>query len=149
LLLAVLFFALARVPRHDESDQALATVQGVMSNGFLLSGVCFAIHQYWLGAADAAFSTQISYSAWLMLLGTALLGLGFWRGRIDLRWQGLVLLSVATAKVFLVDMSRLDQGYRVLSFLGLGLLLLAISFVYQRDLLSLRQPGAGLRNKQP
>ncbi len=140
LLLAVLFFALARVPERDESDHALPTVQGVVSNGFLLAGVCFAIHQYWLGTADAAFSTQISYSAWFMLLGAALLALGFWQGRPALRWQGLVLLSVAAAKVFLVDMSRLDQGYRVLSFLGLGLLLLGISFIYQRDLLSLRQP---------
>jgi uncharacterized membrane protein len=146
LLLAVFFFALAWVP---DSDPALAAVQGVMSNGFLLAGVCFAIHQYWLGATDAAFSTQISYSAWFMLLGAALLGLGFGRGRAALRWQGLVLLSVAAAKVFLVDMSRLDQGYRVLSFLGLGLLLLAISFVYQRDLLGLRQPETAPRQQQP
>ena len=146
LLLALLFFALAWVP---DSDPALAAVQGVMSNGFLLAGVCFAIHQYWLGAAGAAFSTQISYSAWFMLLGAALLGLGFGRGRAALRWQGLVLLSVAAAKVFLVDMSRLDQGYRVLSFLGLGLLLLAISFVYQRDLLGLRQQETVLPKQEP
>jgi uncharacterized membrane protein len=47
---------------------------------------------------------------------------------------------VAIAKVFLVDVSELSQGYRVLSFIGLGALLLAVSFVYQRDLLNLRNP---------
>jgi uncharacterized membrane protein len=34
--------------------------------------------------------------------------------------------------------SELSQGYRILSFLGLGVLLLVVSFVYQRDWLNLR-----------
>jgi uncharacterized membrane protein len=38
-------------------------------------------------------------------------------------------------------MSALSQGYRILSFLGLGALLLAVSFVYQRDWLELRGTG--------
>jgi len=63
---------------------------------------------------------------------------GFWRRSAFLRWQGLVLLAVSVGKVFLVDMSALSQGYRILSFLGLGALLLAVSFVYQRDWLNLR-----------
>jgi uncharacterized membrane protein len=48
---------------------------------------------------------------------------------------------VAIAKVFLFDMSQLSQGFRILSFLGLGALLLAVSFVYQRDWLNLRGQG--------
>jgi len=39
--------------------------------------------------------------------------------------------------VFLYDVSELDRGYRILSFIVLGALLLAISFVYQRDWLKL------------
>jgi uncharacterized membrane protein len=50
----------------------------------------------------------------------------------------LVLLAVAIGKVFLVDVSELSQGYRVLSFLGLGALLIGVSFAYQRDWLNLR-----------
>jgi uncharacterized membrane protein len=53
---------------------------------------------------------------------------------------------VSVAKVFLLDMSQLSQGYRILSFLGLGALLLAVSFVYQRDWLNLR--GAKNAEKQ-
>jgi len=33
--------------------------------------------------------------------------------------------------------SQLDRGYRIVSFIVLGVLLLAISFVYQRDWLQL------------
>lgn len=49
-----------------------------------------------------------------------------------------MLLAFSIAKVFLVDMSELSQGFRILSFLGLGVLLLGVSFVYQRDWLNLR-----------
>ena len=71
------------------------------------------------------------------------LAIGFWKRTAFLRWQGLVLLALAIAKVFTVDVSELSQGYRILSFLGLGALLLAVSFVYQRDWLHLR----GAENK--
>jgi uncharacterized membrane protein len=81
---------------------------------------------------------QFTYSAFFMLFGAVLLGLGFWRRKGFLRWQALVLLAATIAKVFLGDMSRLSEGYRILSFLGLGGLLLAVSFVYQRDWLHLR-----------
>jgi uncharacterized membrane protein len=42
------------------------------------------------------------------------------------------LLVLAAAKVFLYDLASLDQMARVLSLLGLGLLLLAATFLYQR-----------------
>jgi uncharacterized membrane protein len=138
LLLAAVYYALAAIPPPEPHDP-LATVHGVAANGLLLAGVSFAIHTYWRDAPGSGFAAQISYSAWFMALGAALLALGFLRSRAPLRWQGLVLVSLAAGKVFLVDMARLEQGYRVLSFLGLGLLLLAISFVYQRDLLGLRR----------
>ena len=63
---------------------------------------------------------------------------GFRRGSALLRWQALVLLAVTISKVFLLDTSTLSQGYRIVSFLALGALLLAVSFAYQRDWLQLR-----------
>jgi uncharacterized membrane protein len=86
-------------------------------------------------------SAQFTYSAFFMLYGAALLSAGFWRRSAFLRWQGLVLLAVSIAKVFLFDMNQLSQGFRILSFLGLGALLLGVSFVYQRDWLNLRGQG--------
>ena len=35
-------------------------------------------------------------------------------------------------------MSELGHGLRILSFIGLGVLLLCVSYVYQRDWLNLR-----------
>lgn len=50
----------------------------------------------------------------------------------DLRHGGLALLALATAKVFLFDLSALDVAYRVISLIALGLLLLASAWLWQR-----------------
>ena len=41
------------------------------------------------------------------------------------------------AKIFIYDSRSLEKGYRILSFIALGVVLLVISFVYQRDWLKL------------
>src|ERR1700751_5896364 len=81
---------------------------------------------------------QFTYSAFFMVFGAALLLNGFIRRSAFLRWQALVLLAFSIGKVFTVDVSQLSQGYRILSFLGLGALLLGVSFASQRDWLNLR-----------
>jgi uncharacterized membrane protein len=50
-----------------------------------------------------------------------------------LRVMGLVLLSLTTLKVFLVDLSSLERGYRIISFIMLGAILLVVSYLYQRS----------------
>ena len=75
-----------------------------------------------------------------MLYGAGLLAVGFWRRSAFIRWQALILLVFTIAKTFLYDLRDLSQGYRVLSFLGLGALLMAVSFAYQKDWLALRDP---------
>jgi uncharacterized membrane protein len=92
---------------------------------------------------DAALQQALAISGFLMLYGAVLLAAGFWKRSAFLRWQALLLLVFTIFKTFLYDMRDLSQGYRVVSFLGLGALLMAISFAYQKDWLNLResQPG--------
>jgi uncharacterized membrane protein len=89
---------------------------------------------------EADLQKSLAISAFLMLYGAVLLAAGFWKRSAFIRWQALILLVFTIAKTFLYDLRNLSQGYRVLSFLGLGALLMAISFVYQKDLLALRNP---------
>ncbi|WP_227698526.1 DUF2339 domain-containing protein [Sphingomonas hengshuiensis] len=74
------------------------------------------------------------YSA--ILLGVS--GFWLWRGiaarHHDLRLAGLGLLTVVTCKVFLIDAAALDGLLRILSFLGLGVALIAIGWGYGRFL---------------
>jgi uncharacterized membrane protein len=80
---------------------------------------------------------DFTYSALWMAYGAMLMIVGFWRRSSLVRWQALVLIAATIAKVFIYDVSQLDRGYRIVSFIVLGVLLLAISFVYQRDWLQL------------
>jgi uncharacterized membrane protein len=84
----------------------------------------------------------LAISGFLMVYGAALLAVGFWKRSAFIRWQALVLLVFTIAKTFVYDMRNLSQGYRVASFLGLGVLLMAVSFAYQKDWLALRGGGA-------
>jgi uncharacterized membrane protein len=129
---------------------AIAATSLLLVNLLVLLAVSAEIHSYWLLRhwsgnfrllRDHQIYEQFSYSAFFMAFGALLLAIGFWRGSSFYRWQALILLAISVAKVFLVDVSTLSQGFRVLSFLGLGALLLAVSFVYQRDWLNLRSRG--------
>ena len=75
---------------------------------------------------------QAILSAFWSLLGLLLLWAGLRRDQKATRLAGFALLAVAVGKVFLYDIATLDQGYRVLSFVVLGLLLLTGAYGYQR-----------------
>ncbi len=128
----------------------LAAAAVLTVNVLILVAISAEIHSYWWvfrWSGDWALSHEyhmyahFTYSAFFMAFGAVLLGVGFWRRSAFLRWQALVLIALTIAKVFLSDISELSQGFRIFSFLGLGALLLAVSFVYQRDWLNLRGQG--------
>ena len=48
------------------------------------------------------------------------------------RWLGLGILAVAVARVFISDVWKLDPLYRILSFMALGIVLLALGFIYNK-----------------
>jgi uncharacterized membrane protein len=80
-----------------------------------------------------------TYSALWMAYGAMLMTVGFSRRSTIVRWLGLLLIAATIVKVFVYDVSELDKVYRVAAFIVLGVLLLSISFVYQRGWLDL--PG--------
>jgi len=74
---------------------------------------------------------QVSVSILWAVIGMAVFLTGIISWRQGVREAGLGLLALATAKVFLFDLSYLDVAYRVLSLVGLGLLLLLGAYAYQ------------------
>jgi uncharacterized membrane protein len=84
------------------------------------------------GALTVREQGQAILSAFWSLLGLGLLWAGLRRDVREWRLAGFMLLAVAVAKVFLYDMAALQAEYRVLSFIVLGLLLLAAAYAYQR-----------------
>jgi uncharacterized membrane protein len=91
-----------------------------------------------------------AYSAgWLAFAG-ALLAIGIARRSSPIRHAALAVLLIAVVKVFGFDMADLTGLYRVASFLGLGLSLVGIGYLYQRFVFrsppaaETPGPGAGL-----
>ena len=130
--------AVALLHRQEGASLRIRELYVLGANLVALVTVSREIATYWRGN-PTFFAERFSYSIWFMLYAAGLLLAGFWRNSAFLRWQGLVLLAFTIAKVFVYDIANLSQGYRVLSLLGLGALLLSVSFAYQRDWLHLRE----------
>ena len=80
---------------------------------------------------------DFSFSAIWILYGAAMMVVGFWKRTAFIRWQALVLVAFTIGKVFLYDSRELQQVYRILSFIALGVMLMGISYAYHRDWLKL------------
>lgn len=82
---------------------------------------------------------SVSWLAYSILL----MGYGIWRRAKTLRYVSILIYLVTVAKVFLYDLAALDTLYRTFSFIGLGLILMATSYLYQRYRDVIAQPKNG------
>jgi len=79
---------------------------------------------------DPALARQVGFSIFWAVFAIASIAGGFQVRAAPMRYFGLGLFALTLLKVVLVDMSHAATGYRVLSFMGLGLLLLGTSVLY-------------------
>jgi len=150
---AVTWYAARRI---DEAGRMVAAVALVALNVLALIALSHEVADYyarqmtalqpargrWIPAYASDWrriqiARDFTYSALWMAYGAMLMVVGFLRRSAFVRWQALLLVAATIVKVFVYDVSQLDRGYRIVSFIVLGVLLLAISFVYQRDWLQL------------
>ncbi|HEU4596662.1 MAG TPA: DUF2339 domain-containing protein [Pyrinomonadaceae bacterium] len=82
---------------------------------------------------DLRLASWLSLSVMWAVYGGALLLVGRMRRAQLLRVMALALLGLTTLKVFFWDLSSLDRAYRVVSFIVLGAILLAVSYLYQKS----------------
>jgi len=83
---------------------------------------------------------QYTYSIAWLAFGVVLLGVGLLVNSERARLASAAVIGLTVLKAFLVDMSTLTGVYRALSFIGLGLVLVAIGWLYQKILFSRRAP---------
>ena len=142
--IAVACFALAcrfvrdAIEHFSEEERAMFGVVAVGVNVYALIALSLEIWDLF-GRTQALglerwLAQQLGLSVLWTLYAGALIAVGLARRSAMLRWQALALLALVVAKVFLYDMSSLDRIYRIASFLVLGVLLIGVSFVYQRRL---------------
>ncbi|MCL7744406.1 DUF2339 domain-containing protein [Guyparkeria hydrothermalis] len=129
--LPVVLFALASRIYEPMTRRQFAVVAGI---GLWLFA-SFEIRHIWQGElslVDATSNGELyTYSAVWLLMAMAALLTGIVRERPALYRGGLALLTLVIVKIFLVDMSGLTGLLRAVSFMGLGLSLLALAYVHQ------------------
>jgi uncharacterized membrane protein len=153
--IAVLGFTAYECGRRDDDNwRTIAAIAIVVLNVLALRALTLEVSDYYAqqmpGRPENAFgpasflrrralsiARDFTYSALWMAYGGVLMAIGFWRSSAFVRWQALVLIAMTSVKVFVYDTSQLDRIYRIMSFIVLGVLLLAISFAYQRKWLKL------------
>jgi len=151
IAIAVLGYAAFQNAGHEnETRRTAAAVALIMLNVVALRGLSLEVTDYYARQMPVTFGNywspaallqrrsiliarDFTYSALWMAYGALLMIIGFWRASAFVRWQALVLIALTTVKVFVYDTSQLDRIYRIMSFVVLGILLLAISFAYQRN----------------
>lgn len=80
------------------------------------------------------FARDMTYTiAWALLAFGLLVG-GLLKNLRPLRLAAIALLSLAFAKLFLHDLDRLNQLYRIAAFLSVAVVAIVASFIYQRFL---------------
>ena len=85
--------------------------------------------------SGARFLLTVSWAA----LAAFLFALGFLLRERMHRWLGLGILTCAVGRVFLSDVWKLDTIYRIFSFMALGVVLLALGFIYNKYQEKIRQ----------
>ncbi|MEG3757167.1 DUF2339 domain-containing protein [Pseudoalteromonas carrageenovora] len=95
------------------------------------------IRQYWQGpyiylSKGASNAELYSYSIIWLILGAGTVILGHLKNQLLIQKIGLGLLAAVIVKVFLIDMANLTGLLKALSFIGLGLSLVGLSWLFQK-----------------
>jgi uncharacterized membrane protein len=78
------------------------------------------------------YAQRLSLSGIWMIYSAALIVFGIAAKNRSARIFAIALFAVTIFKVFFFDLSRLERFYRIISFIGLGAILLAVSYLYTR-----------------
>jgi uncharacterized membrane protein len=117
------------------SESAVSAALMALANVFALLFLSTALWQHLdavLPYEGRASAQQLALSIFWSVYALALMTVGIWRRAKSVRLFALGLLYLSVTKVFLFDLSYLQQPYRIISFFGLGLVLLVVSLLYTR-----------------
>jgi len=114
-----------------KNEVDLFKILSVAVNVMALWALSLEVRQYFSYSNDFLGRQMALSLLWTVYASGLLIG-GVRRNAEGLRWQGLVLFGMAVGKVFLYDLSFLSGGYRIISSIVLGVVLLGVSFLYQR-----------------
>lgn len=116
-------------------ERPVSPVLALVGNAFTLIFLSLDVWD-WVGqswpTAGRASAQQMALSVLWAIYGLGAMSVGIWQQARAVRLFAIGLLYLAIFKVFLFDLSFLSGPYRIVSFLGLGVMLLLVGWLYAR-----------------
>ncbi len=126
-------------------EKVVVRILTIVANGLVLWALTMEVRLYFqldrtdhIPARGVLLASSLTISLLWTVCAAALVLAGVRLKTAALRWQGLALFGATTAKVLLADLGYLSGFYRVASSVALGIVLLTVSFFYQRSLAAAR-----------
>ncbi len=129
--LAVLLYFVYHYPRRDfMSKRFRKSSEIIMHTGILWVLSSELIH--WLDIGGASESYKLGLSILWGLYSLFLIAIGIWKKKKYLRIAAIILFAFTLVKLFTYDLDGLDTIAKTIVFVSLGILLLIISFLYNK-----------------
>jgi uncharacterized membrane protein len=137
LFVVVLGYCLAWLFNRSDATAAgrIRAALHVTASALTVMWITAEIESYWEVRADRAQAflyQHVMLSLTWGLYGALLIALGMRRRYAPVRYIGITILAVTVLKVFFYDLWELGGIYRVIGFLGFGILLVLVSYLYQK-----------------
>jgi hypothetical protein len=108
---------------HRQFDILLhVTILWIVSSEFI----------HWLDIAHSTQTYKLGLSILWGIYSLLLISLGIWKKKKHLRIGAIVLFGITLIKLFIYDISHLNTISKTIVFVSLGILLLIISFLYNK-----------------
>ena len=146
IVVIALLYGLARLyAKHGQpgavTDQVYALLV-LAANALMLLLLTSEASAYWrvhdamtargFEVREDQFAREMTLSITWALYATALIVAGIRKRYAPIRYLAMVIFAVTIGKVFAFDLPQLGEIYRVLSIIGLGVMLLVSSYLYHR-----------------
>ena len=141
-VLAIILALMARTTRPMAYRAVAAATAVVLSLMYLTVQIARLFQGPMLTAGPVSDAQQYTYSATWLIFGVILLVAGLLLPSKPARIASGAVIMITVLKVFLFDMAGLTGIWRALSFIGLGLVLMGIGYLYQRLLFPVRPSGS-------
>lgn len=87
---------------------------------------------YWMEISNSTQAYKLGLSILWGMYSLFLISIGIWKKKKTLRIGAIVLFGITLSKLFFYDVSHLETIYKTVLFVSLGILLLTISFLYNK-----------------
>ena len=136
VLMTFLFGGALRRRGDSDGELELGTMVHIAGGMALLALLSTETYRYvQMAVANRGNARQAAQMALSIVWGVyaaAVLAFGFWRRLRPVRFAALLLFAATALKLVFVDLASLEQIYRIMSFVALGLLMIGASYVYHR-----------------